>query len=90
MDDKEVTIEAPAHSKSGVRTSKLGSEDHLVTKIVPVFDVVRLLALIFVHAPQFSSRVPVPFSPTSPESMATSLRPLSSTTRPQSSSSVPL
>eukprot|EP00965_Chrysotila_dentata_P045911 1526084-Pleurochrysis_carterae.AAC.1 len=45
MEDKEVTINAPAHSKSGVRTSKLGYEDHLGTKIVSVFDVAQAVSL---------------------------------------------
>eukprot|EP00965_Chrysotila_dentata_P207316 6184033-Pleurochrysis_carterae.AAC.1 len=46
MEDKEVTINAPALSKSGVRTSKLGYEDKLITKIVSIFDVARLPALM--------------------------------------------
>eukprot|EP00965_Chrysotila_dentata_P126313 4174680-Pleurochrysis_carterae.AAC.2 len=45
IEDKEMTINA-AHSTSGVRTSKLGYEDHLRTKIVSGFDVARLLALM--------------------------------------------
>ena len=46
MEDKEVTINAPAHSESGERTSKCGYEDQLGTRIVFVFVVARLLALI--------------------------------------------
>eukprot|EP00965_Chrysotila_dentata_P179389 5924405-Pleurochrysis_carterae.AAC.1 len=34
MEDREMTINAPPHSKSGVRTSKLGYEDHLSTMIL--------------------------------------------------------
>eukprot|EP00965_Chrysotila_dentata_P071970 2377765-Pleurochrysis_carterae.AAC.1 len=46
MEDREMTINAPAQSKSGKRTSKLGYEDHLGTKIVSVFDVAQLLGLV--------------------------------------------
>eukprot|EP00965_Chrysotila_dentata_P075254 2486020-Pleurochrysis_carterae.AAC.1 len=56
MEGKEVTINAPAHSKSGVRIRELGYEDHIGTKTVSAFDVARFLALMYSVRQPFVNR----------------------------------